>query len=822
MKESKRRRSLSGAVLIMILTVMFVLIILLTATLTTVTTANQRIYTKFEENQAYYTARSALDVFTMNMLDDENYIAQLGSGSSATARKYKYGDNKDAPMDQGLGLQLDLYTITAQNGHNVKQSDLTNYGYNVKNNVAIPSADKKDQYIYYYGTDSSKVQNNGKLATDPEYKEFITYDVELPKLSTGNYGKLSDLTSDVSKAMIKVEILERTYDMGSKQITVGGTNWELKDYIATLDETTTPKLSAFMASNASDVAEAVANGNRKKDKMRIKITATTTFDGVEGTAVLIYDTNEPPVNNSSRAITAFGSALSTNHAYIVGGMSMIGTAGLDIPWSNAGGVYGTVYNEAGLEGNVATPIFLTESEYVFVGGNLKGSNGVAIKADVTDTDKNKRPFVYVGGSVSSSNFSTVGGGSLTEKVDMLVHGINWTGNSFVVNGDVYSDGDCNFNSTAATPNISGSLYIKGNLTVGGNVASDDGSGNLTINLGTCDIYLTGNILYNSITYPQASVINSGGTIGTFIASNMSIPAVNDIKDVSTGNLGVEVALPGGVKKNIDTHKTNYDNYYVLDTNGNYVDVDGDGNTPDRQTAIDMAGVDFTQASFLPSDTLNVQNGATLSIDTNADPTRYVLYGGQNFNGSKIQISGGGTVEIVLKKDAWSANYNSGNGHLDIIVADDTTLKIYGGDPNIEYTLTTVAVWTQTAYDARTTGTTLNVGNQTGHDIKVPKIYYYFSGGKVNLSNGQCFLTGYFFGPNTELNATAGSNITFSDLKYNGASVPSSWRYTVLGSVLCNDFNLQNDHGIIYINPDLEDDTPGKPIHDFESFQYIRS
>ena len=188
------------------------------------------------------------------------------------------------------------------------------------------------------------------------------------------------------------------------------------------------------------------------------------------------------------------------------------------------------------------------------------------------------------------------------------------------------------------------------------------------------------------------------------------------------------------------------------------------------------------------------------------------------------ISGGGTVEIVLKKDAWAwgGNYSSGNGHLDIIVDDDTTLKVYGGDPNIEYTLNTMAIWTQTAYDAYKNGTVLNVGNQTGHNIKVPKIFYYFSGGKVNLSNGRCFLTGYFFGPTTELNATAGSNIQFTNLKYNGASVPSSWRYTVLGSVLCNDFNLQNDHGIIYINPDLDNDTPGEPIHQWQSYQYIRS
>ena len=49
-----------------------------------VTTASQRIYTKYEENQAYYSARSALDVFTQNMLYDKSYYAYEDSGNKKT------------------------------------------------------------------------------------------------------------------------------------------------------------------------------------------------------------------------------------------------------------------------------------------------------------------------------------------------------------------------------------------------------------------------------------------------------------------------------------------------------------------------------------------------------------------------------------------------------------------------------------------------------------------------------------------------------------------------------------------------------------------
>ncbi|MBP1550297.1 MAG: hypothetical protein J6A05_09870, partial [Oscillospiraceae bacterium] len=121
MAKSKQRQSLHGAVLIMVLTVMVVLIIMLMATLTVVTTAGQRVYTKFEENQAYYTARSALDIFTESMLYDENYYANDG----ASTLKYSYTDkdpstgtdkifSKAVDLTQGQAIQGEIYKIKSQ------------------------------------------------------------------------------------------------------------------------------------------------------------------------------------------------------------------------------------------------------------------------------------------------------------------------------------------------------------------------------------------------------------------------------------------------------------------------------------------------------------------------------------------------------------------------------------------------------------------------------------------------------------------------------------------------------------------------------------
>ncbi len=149
MTKSKQRQGLGGTVLIMILTVMFVLIIMLMATLTVVTTASQRIYTKFEENQAYYTSRSALEVFTTAMLSDNQYLSDDGSSEQ-----------------QGYQLQKALYTIKSKDG------------------------------------------NDQNTTLGNPTKEYIEYTVTLPRVANGAdaYGDFAD---DVT---LRMEVLERIYD----------------------------------------------------------------------------------------------------------------------------------------------------------------------------------------------------------------------------------------------------------------------------------------------------------------------------------------------------------------------------------------------------------------------------------------------------------------------------------------------------------------------------------------------------------------------------------------------------------------------------------
>lgn len=848
MTKVRRRKGLSGTVLIMILTVMVVLMIMLMATLSVVTAANQRIYTKFEENQAYYTARSALDVFADNLFADASYVVD--------GRTYLNGSGTNSPMKQGLGLQLDMYKITAYDPEKAA-ADPSNpeagYSENILQDklkalpVANASSGTKKEYSLYFGTTYQSPANKGVMSME--------YDVYLPRISnsqagTGDYGKFSDITmdtngdgkidaTDMAHATIKLEVLERKYNLGT---------YMDSGVEKTIDDA---DRADFFKNKADKVAEAITNGSRKKDTMRVKITATASFEGYESTAVLICDTNEPPRNNSSRAITAFGAMKGTNHAYIVGGVSMVGTPGAMAPMRNGGGVFGTVYDEMGLDFNVASPIYLTEQEYVFVAGDFKGENNVNIKGAVplaSAGDKDKRPFIFVGGTLYPNNgFTGVGGTASTEAVDIItLGGINWTSNSFGINGDIYSKGDCTFNSTAGTPNINGDIYIDGDLTVGGNVANLDGSGNFTgIKFGaSCNVYVRGSIIYNGAYYSPTAITNADGGSVNVLLSSFTLPAITDITDTSTGDADVKFKLPksgvaNGVTKILETHKTNYDEYYYVDeATGKYTDAAGTILTgspivPVKRSAQNLAGnVDFTNASTHPTDTLDALASGNMTIDTTTDPTRYVLHGGLNFNGKTLKISGGGTVEIYLMPytSPWysETDYSSGNGDLDIIVADDTTLKIYGGVSGINYSFDKVRILTETVQKALPpayggTNAELNVGSESGFGIKVPKIYYYFDGGQININNGTNFFTGYMFAPTSKLVSNAGSSIKFSNLKYNGASVDPNWVYTILGSLLCDDFEFQNDHGVVYINPSLADDgDPGEPIHSFDYILYTRN
>lgn len=798
--KGKRLRRLSGTVLIMVLTVMLVLIIMLMATLTVVTTASQRIYTKYEENQAYYSARSALDVFTQNMLGDSAYYVYNGGST----KKYEYGTGTQADMTQGLALQLDLYKIEAQSGQNISQSVLTS--------AHIPD---KVQYNTYFGTEPGTTS--------------ITYQVDLPDVSDGSnsYG----VFSEGNKAGIKVEILERDYDIGTYK-DPSGTEVTVPD--GDKDKFFKKEYPYNGVTNAN-IAEAFANGNRKNDKIKVKITATTTFMGAEGTAVLICDSSTPPENNSSRAVTTFGGSGSDN-MNIIGGASMAD----NVNWKNDGVVYGSSYAEKNLTMNTGATVHLAEAESFLVGGNFVIGNSNFKLINDSITDKNKKPFLYVGGTLSLSNIDT----NTFQDVDIIAHGIDTrkfdesgahdgTSNKFFTgNGDVYCLGDLDL-SAVQNGAVGGQVYVKGKLIISDSnghaiyfQAGDAHNPDKIVNSFGSVFHVTGGVETPSGITATHAVAGSGIDTSSF---NLDLPDISGTSGSIADPLGttgkIDINLPGSVTKQVSTHVENFNDYYMKNSDGKLVESDGTTVITDAFTtkpvpisAESRAGVTGFSPGDLGIDTAAPTSG---SIDTTGatGPMKYKISPDKGYN---FKIKGGGTVELVV--DGSSGTSFSAS---EITVDDDTTLNVYFNCPSgSTLTLEKWKICTKET-SAALGGTTLNVGSATGNNIKVPKINYYAGDGTTIFLRNGGFLTGYIYAPGATINANVGP---FKNLKmkYNGVDVKNTGGgdevgITVVGSVLCNKIDFPNGNGIAYINPALSDkDNGGNPIHQWQSTLYTRN
>ncbi len=833
--KGKRLRSLSGTVLIMVLTVMLVLIIMLMATLTVVSTASQRIYTKYEENQAYYSARSALDVFTQNMLYDKAYYAYTDGGSIKT---FSHGDGDSADMKQGLAMQLDLYKIKTKGTtdadvpkslENLLQSEFTDY---INSGVT-----GKDEYTANFGV----VKN-----ADGTYESVITYEVEYPKVSgqetagtSHDYGALADKR----KAKITVEVLSREYDMGDDVLT-SDTTTKVKDKIASFNGDKT-QIATFLSTpqNYEDTIKAVANGSRKKDKIKLKITAATKVMGVEGTAVLICNSNEPPVNNSSRAITAFGGTGSDNMS-ILGGMSTEGK----VQWnSNDGFIYGSVYIEDDFVGGSSgggPKIHLNTGESVYIGGNLTLGNDNKfefINESGLSPDDENAPFVYVNGKISttyglnSSPFKNID--VIADEVELnhkfvLDAGAtlyckkftsNCGGSNSAYNGDIYVDGDVyiyNDNDTKVT--WSGSPVAVPTVVHGGS--------------GT--IHFTGKVFEGS----TGTDVTVGATTGfaketTSFKSNL--PAKTDVVktgDIPEGkeNAVIEIQLPDRTaKKQLETHSDNYNQYYKKDSDGKIV-TSGTPPVPEKISAQTMAAIDTMTDKSLPFTSGNTGITDKLSVKAPTGGSYYgtnfghVLdTGGGNvkciwdFDNKNIYIKGGGTVTLLL-------NSSYSNDNL-VLVDDDTTLKIVGDTSSGDINFAKLEVYNQSTYgtyknqDAGKGIDKLKVGSINGAGIKVPKIYYYFSGSNSFKVQNNCLLTGYIYGPETKIDfAAASSGVPTKGIEYNGAAT-SGTPVCIIGSALVKGASLPNNTGVAYINPDLDDGgDAGDPIHQWQAHLYTRN
>lgn len=809
--KGKRLRRLSGTVLIMVLTVMLVLIIMLMATLTVVTTASQRIYTKYEENQAYYTARSALDVYVEKLLRDKDGYAMKSAG---VEWKYVYADadgneklqDSSTHMKQGLALQLDLYNLKSLN-KDVSGNALTDFG-------VMENADSAS------GVFCTKTGYRDFASTANEY---IMYQVQMPSSTDSSSGRsqISDNVKDKSNntyndITIKIEVLDRRYSLGGSNADAFEAAISTNEALFASAVVSAAKDTAAITGSLTlrDLKKAILLGDRKKDKMTLKVTATAAFRGAEESAVLVFDISDPPIINGTRAITAFGSASSIDNMTVVGGVSVPN----DTTAENTGAITGNVYIKGDYNnGDGGTSYELIDSECFYIeSGNCTWTNSLNIKGynskSPTDSDyKNTRPFLFVDG-IYGNSLNAANAGFPGNEVDLLTKGISGLNNGFEHYGDIYVDGNIDFSGLGAnTPKIDGDIYVSGTVTYG-----VDGDGDTV--------------------YPKKP---GGGSVSVISASVSFTDS-----DTSTADK-IDIVLPNGVKKTLPTETSIYSEHYkdndITDPTKLFTAEELayltkeqrlNGETTTKTFASEAALVSGSNNWYIYNNVLCYGHMVTSpwgsymekdgEITASQDPelgTVYTMTSGSykfapnstSLSGNgKILVSGGGIVDLYLTPGTYQND-------LCIVVDDDTTLRIFGDTPSGNYDMHNVTIANRSIYNAIENGKDVYVG-QKGSGMVAPTISMYFDSGST-ISMKKTLFTGYVQGPDAEV--AISESISIDNVKYNNVSIGTK-KLTVIGSILCKDLNCTDMGGVAYINPNVPTTAEGDPILNFEAVQYRRN
>lgn len=857
-QTAKAPKRLSGAVLIMVVTVMFVLIIMLMATLTVVSTAKNRTYTKFEENQAYYTARSALDIY-VGMLGDSTHYAYNSSGTNVT---YTYtdstGTSKTINVKQGKALEMELYKITAQSGIDFETNHSPNKAYfinPVSGDGTFSDANEDNNFTVYKSVTGQPIT-------------YIEYQVTLPAVTStsDDYGKIVDTDGSDQVATIRIEVLDRTFDNQA--------GYTVADMEAAVDETTTPKKSEVQAS--------IAAGSRSKDNMRIKITSTVEFMGVEGTAVLVHDTKDPIPVEGGNAMTSLGS-LDFNNMTILGGSSTRD----NIAPANTGGLYGGVFAEKDYHnGNGGSSMPLGKGEKMYVGGDLTWENSPPVKTLGVFNVGDQRPYVYVNGMTGSSvthsgsNGLTWGGGpsgTAGEKIDLITHGIKGITNDFKFNGDIYSLGNVDL-STNTNVQLSGTAYIKGNL-IGNGIQSGtyyiegkaivndgwfDASNNVSLPAGVTILTTAGICKSDGVTV--AANDSSFHITSTFNWDELDMKQTENPPKVDADTSAalrkeeykeeVTLVLPSlsgttlckaATPLTIDspTVLSEYYSYYKIDAAsaespknlqvaaGSYVPITAEEKA--GSSADDLKNGTYTVKSFVPFGYTSVTAahdmygikcisiGGTYTDKISSAPgteTDYYLVptGAVDISqGYDFRIEGGGTVNLYLAAGGYKGQ---------IIVEDDTTVNFYAydsntptGTRNMDY-YWGMKVYNRSIYDKIKDGKAISFGNAAAIPEAAPKITYYIEGSGKWETDQYTQLVGYIYAPlaTIHVNTAPSQSVRWT---YNDIDNGSTYMFC-MGSVIAGKIDMgSNIIGVAYIDPENKGKDEGDPQFNWGAAQYTR-
>lgn len=485
MKENKRRPlRLKGVVLVMVVTLLFILVVMLMATLTVVGNANKRTVTKFEENQAYYTARSALGVYITGMLemDETADLNADGARRAGTALGNKFNDVSGSELAIFYKNKTNSNDGYANFGGNpivegfVYQQEIFGYlkpKYRLKNDIKqydrtkdVSDEANAHSVLTTTSNDDDWVENEH---ADNNY--FIKYKVKVPDVnsvtgmsSDGSVGVMA--TEDVD---VTVELLRMVYLTKDDLVVTDGAMDQSKAYIADVDWS--------------------------KTYYRVKVTSTAKIKqgtgGVnEGTVSVIL---EPKVVNSpsafKNALTTFEGTDINVKGFTIGGASAsattpVGSGSTYQANNNSTWVGSYVYRYDDVmtnTGGFSWKLF-EEDTFVIQGGSIGITNFDKIDGmgDVNATSQeelDKRPYIYAGGFsfVNNPSFKI---GDTDKAVDLVLYHNKYFSTKYNTyasrtngKGDpariAYVDGDQYGNFHDHNVDVYGDIYCDGDMYVNG-------------------------------------------------------------------------------------------------------------------------------------------------------------------------------------------------------------------------------------------------------------------------------------------------------------------------------------------------------------------
>ncbi|MBQ8979403.1 MAG: hypothetical protein IJ080_06555, partial [Oscillospiraceae bacterium] len=314
-KAARRPKAAKGAVLLMVLTVMFVLIFLLAGTIAVVYSARNRVMSKYEETQAYYTARSVLDTFVANIVED--------NASPVSGATYYYYDADGTVKDttnvkQGRVMELDLYRVPIKLGTNSSNADYNQWYATGKNEndsdkpfkdyddhyfnltsttaAAAGSTTNIDKFFAQYTVDKDSFSSEGDDCLEYTFKSDLSlYQQQNSGALYSN--KLADPGSDVK---IRVEVLERFYNLDA-----------------------TAAAAAATSHNEADWAKAFYLGDRQKDHFKFKVTADVIYDGEHTTTSVIYQNGIATTMPNAKGLVSLSDITGGTSLSYIGGASTL-------------------------------------------------------------------------------------------------------------------------------------------------------------------------------------------------------------------------------------------------------------------------------------------------------------------------------------------------------------------------------------------------------------------------------------------------------------------------------------------------------------------